>query len=102
MHDTQVVEHLHKGDEENDGTELSESVSRPSWNTAKVSYSVHEEPMLVYGLLIEKESGSVNTPVQEICGKSGDPLEDGKSSPSFQNEHGDDLLQEESYDDGGP
>jgi hypothetical protein len=54
------------------------------------------------GFLIEEELSTGVTTVQEIAGSGGDPVEDRVTSSSLQNKQGNDLLNEETDDDGWP
>ena len=86
LHDTEVVHHLHKGNEENDSSQ----------NTG-------EEPVLVDdGLLVEKEDGTDFGLLQEVGGEESDPTEYFETSAGFENEEGDGLLKEETDDDRWP
>lgn len=53
-------------------------------------------------LWVEEEATTDETLIQEVASESGNPLEDGEPSASLENEHGDDLLEEKSNNDGGP
>jgi hypothetical protein len=80
-----VIEHLHKGNEEDDRGQ-----------------DVDEEPVLVNRVRIEEELSTGMGRVQEIARSIGDPVEDRIAGSGFQNEQGDDLLHEETNDDGWP
>ena len=67
-----------------------------------MKHSVDEKPVLAYGVRIEEKDGTSFRLVQKVTCQSSDPFEYRKSSASFQNEQRDNLLQEESNDDGRP
>lgn len=58
--------------------------------------------MLVNGVLIEEELSPSMATIQEIASGDGDPFEDRVTSSGLQNEQGNDLLNEETDDDGWP
>ena len=83
LHDTEVVHHLHKGNEEDDG-----------------SQDTGEEPVLGDdGILIEEEDGTDFGLLQEVSGEEGEPLEDLEPSTGLEDKEGDGLLEEKSDDD---
>ena len=64
LHDTEVVHHLNKGDEEDDSTQ-----------------NIGEEPTLIgNSVLIEEEDGADLGFLQEVGGEEGEPLEDIEAS----------------------
>ena len=86
LHDTEVVHHLDKSNEEDNGGQ----------NTSK-------EPVLVDdGLLIEKEDGTNFGLLQEVGGKESNPPEYFETSIGLENEEGDGLLEEETDNDRWP
>lgn len=86
LHDTEVVHHLYKGNEEDDSTQ----------NDGK-------EPVLVGdGILIEEENSTNCGLLQEVGCKESDPFEDFESSAGFKDEEGDGLLEEQTDNDRGP
>ena len=86
LHDAEVIHHLHKGDEEDDGTQ----------NTSK-------KPVLVDdGLPVEEEDGANFGLIQEVGGEEGDPSENLETSVGLEDEEGDGLLEEETNDDRRP
>jgi hypothetical protein len=59
--------------------------------------------VLVNGVPIEEElSTSIGPQFKEIASSDGDPVEDRVTGSSLQNEQGNDLLNEETDDDGWP
>lgn len=58
--------------------------------------------MLVNGVLIKEELGTGMATVQEIASGDGDPFEDRVTSSGLQNKQGNNLLNEETDDDGWP
>ena len=83
LHDTKVVHHLHKGNEEDDG-----------------SQNASEEPVLGDDrVLIEEENGTDFGLLQKVSGEECEPLEDLETSIGLEDEEGDGLLEEESDDD---
>ena len=83
LHDTEIVHHLHKSDEENDSTQ-----------------DTSEEPAFVdYGVLIEEEDGADVGFLQEVGCEESKPLEDLEAGIGLENEEGDCLLKEETDND---
>lgn len=83
LHHTEVVHHLHKGNEEDDG-----------------SQNASEEPVFGDdGILIKEEDGTDFGLLQKVGGEEGEPLEDLETSVGLENEESDGLLEEESDDD---
>ena len=83
LHDTEVVHHLHEGNEEDDS-----------------SQDTSEEPVLGdHGLLIEEEDGTDFGLLQKVGSEEGEPLENLETSIGFEDEEGDGLLEEETDDD---
>ena len=79
LHDTEVVHHLHKGDEEDDG-----------------SQNIGKEPLLFEdGIRVEEENGTDSGFLQEVGGEESNPLEDLETSVRLEDEEGDGLLEEE-------
>lgn len=79
LHDTEVIHHLHEGNEEDDSRQ----------NTS-------EEPVPCDdGVLIEEEDGTDFGLLQEVGGEEGEPLEDLETSVGLEDEEGDGLLEEE-------
>ena len=85
LHDTEVVHHLHKGNEEDDSTQ-----------------NANKEPVLVDGIFIEEESGTDFGLVQEVGGEEGDPPENFETGVGLEDEEGDGLLEEETDDNRRP
>jgi hypothetical protein len=54
------------------------------------------------GVSVEKELCSHEAMTQEIRGKGGNPIADGKADPSLEYEQRDTLLQDESNNNGRP
>ena len=85
LHDAEVVHHLNECDEEDDGRKDPD-----------------EKPMLVPSCLVEEEgTASLGLP-KEVASKGGNPLEDGKASTGLEDKESDDLLEEQTNDNGGP
>ena len=83
LHDTEVVHHLHKGNEEDDGGQ-----------------NASEEPVLGDdGVLIKEEDGTDFGLLQKVSGEEREPLEDLETSTGLEDEEGDGLLEEQSDDD---
>ena len=82
LHHTKVVHHLHKGNEEDDGTQ-----------------NASEEPALVDGVLIEEENGTDSGFLQEIGGEESEPPEYAETRIGLENEESDSLLEKETDDD---
>lgn len=58
--------------------------------------------MLLDNVRVEEESGSWDSAFEEIFGSSGDPFEERKACSGLQHEQGDDLLEDETDNDGWP
>lgn len=58
--------------------------------------------MLRCGLSIEEETGAGVSLLEEVCSESSNPAEDGETGASLEDEKRDNLLEEQSNDDGGP
>ena len=58
--------------------------------------------MLVNGIRIEEEFSASTGTVQEIASSGSDPVEDRVTGSGLQNEQGNDLLNEETDDNGWP
>lgn len=82
LHNTKVVQHLNKCNEENNGAQ-----------------NAGEEPALVDGLLIKEESCTDSGFPQEVGGEKSEPLEDAEASVGLEDEEGNRLLEKETNDD---
>ena len=86
LHDTEIVHHLDKGNEEDDSSQ----------NSGK-------EPVLGDDrILIEEENGTDFGLLQEVGGEEGDPFENFETSIRFEDEESNGLLEEETDHDRGP
>ena len=83
LHDAKVVHHLHKSNEEDDGTQ-----------------DAGEEPALVdNGVLIEEKDGADLGLLQEVQGEESQPPEDFEAGISLEDKESDGLLEKETDDD---
>ena len=82
LHDTKVVHHLYKGDEEDDSAK-----------------NIDEEPVLVDGVLIEEEGCTDLGLLQEVRDEKRKPLEEFEAGISLKDEEGDSLLEKETDND---
>ena len=98
LHDTEVVHHLHEGDEEDDGRELERGRCqdrRCGECTGIKTHSVHEEPVVVDDVGAEEERGALERLREKVAREERDPLEDREARPGLEHEHRDHLLQEQ-------
>lgn len=58
--------------------------------------------MQINSVLVEKEGCPNKSLIKEICSQSRDPFEYGESGARFENEQGNNLLEEETYYHGWP
>lgn len=102
LHDTQVVKHLDESDEEDDRAERFDEVSTCRTCQSGRKRTVGEEPVLVDDVLAEEECDTGEGAVQEVGCSSSCPLEDRETSRSTKHEQGDNLLHEETDENGTP
>ena len=83
LHNTEVVHHLHEGNEKHDSAQYA-----------------GEEPALGdHDILIEEEDGADTGFLQEVGREESKPLEDLEASIGLEDEESDGLLEEETDDD---
>ena len=82
LHDTKVVHHLHKGNEEDDGTQ-----------------NASEKPALIDGVLVKEKDGTDSGFLQEVVCEGTDPPENCESSIGLEDEKGNGLLEKETNND---
>ena len=86
LHDTQVVHHLHKGNEVDNGGQ-----------------NVGKKPGLVYdGVFIKEEYGANSGLLQKVRGQERNPSEDFESGVGLKDKEGNGLLEEETDNDRSP
>ena len=88
LHDAKIVQHLYERDEEEDGAQLDCRYNQVNMASNKKTWShrVNKKPVLVDGVLVEKEDCSGKSLIEEISSQGCDPVEYGESSASLKNE----------------
>jgi hypothetical protein len=107
LHNAEIIQHLHKRNEENDSAKLSRSVRekcvRNVISYAPITYHIDKEPVLRVNSILVKEESRSDEPLSEEVGCEGrKPLEQVEAGARLEHEEGYRLLDEQTNNDNPP